>query len=273
MRTRHTRKMVTYLDSHAVSSHYAFWQYEEQRVRAFLRTTNLGMDPWLTQQWEAAETKANEIFNPDYDNAGLPAEIFDDTVGVWPVDYFWQLSSAVIKDACALYEVFLEQQANEVLASSRARLTKMSSEDSWHWNDCEAFYTHYVGVDVTPPGIQAVLWVRNKMTHMRDQLRTDAGRAAFIAHLTTLGITGPATPDEIALGLVEHPPYMPHGVHLSQLQTWRILNVLADQVGVVAIAAFPYVKGGATNPHLAALAQRTPLPIKNFRAGKLFTYL
>lgn len=267
--------MVTYLDSHTVSSHYVFWQYEEKRVRAFLRTTNVGMDPWLTQQWEAAGAEATEIFNPDYDDAGLPAEIFDDTVGVWPVDYSWQLSSAVIKDACALYEMFPEQQANEVLKRGRAQLTKMSSEDSWRWNDCEAFYTHYVGVDVTPPAIEAALWIRNKMTHLRDRLRTDAGRAEFTAHLTTLssGITGPATPDEVALGLVEHAPYMAHGVHLSQLQTWRILDVIADQVGVVAKAAFPYVYGGANNAYLTALANRAPLRIKDFSEGKLFTYL
>lgn len=231
--------MANYLDSQTVSSHYVFWQFEEQRIRAFLRATNAGMDPWLTAQWDAAETEATARFNPDHDDEGLPAEIFEESVGVWPVDYFWQLSSAVIKDACALYEVFLESQANEVLGRGRAHLTKMSSEESWRWTDCQAFFTHYVGVDVTPPAIEAVLWIRNKMTHLRDRLRTDAGRAEFTAHLAALGIAGPATPDEAALGLVEHPPYMSRGVHLSQLQTWRILDVLANQVGVVAQASFP----------------------------------
>ena len=265
--------MVIYLDSQIVSSQYVYWQHEEQRVRAFLRATNTGMDPWLRQRWDDAEVEADTTFDPERDDAGLTAEIFEKAVGVWPADFFWQLSSAVIKDACALYEMFLEAQANEVLGRAGAGLTKMNSEDSWRWNECRAFFSNYVGVNVTTPEIDAVLWIRNKMTHLRDQLRTQAGRREFAAHLATLGISSPATPEEEDLGLVEHSRVMARGVHLSQLQTWRILDVLANQIGVLALAAFPYVYGGKTNPHLTALANRTPLPIKDFSAGKLFTYI
>lgn len=264
--------MVTYLDPHTVSAQYVSWRIKEQSVRAFLRATNSGMDDWMRQRWNDAEEEASATFDPDYNDEGLPAEIFERAVGVWPTDYFWQLSSAVVKDACALYEMFLEHQADEVLRRAGARLTKLSSEDSWRWNDCTAFYAHYVGVDVRPPAIEAALWIRNKMTHLRDELRTTAGRAELNAHLATLGGTEPATSEETALGLVEHPPYMTHGVHLSQLQTWRIIDVLANQVGIVAHAAFPYIYRTKTSKFLVALANHEPLPISNFPTSKLFTY-
>ena len=80
--------VVTYLDSHSVSAEYVFWQLEEQKIRAFLRTTNHGMDAWLRDQWDAAEKHANAIFNPDYHDAGLVAEVYQERIGVWPPDYF-----------------------------------------------------------------------------------------------------------------------------------------------------------------------------------------
>lgn len=266
--------MISYLDSHSVSAEYVFWQMEEQKIRAFLKTTNHGMDVWLREQWDVADEHANEIFNPEYHDVGLTAELYEEQIGVWPQDYFWQLSTAVVKDAVALYEVFLETLANQVLRVAGRRLATMSTEDSWRWSDCKAFYRHYVGVDVAPPRVDAVLWIRNKLVHLRDGLRTEAGRQELRGHIVSLGLDSPATTEETGLGLVEHTPYMSHGVVLTQLQTWRLLDIIAEQVAVVALAAFPYLYRGQTNTHLEALRHGAPIAVDGLtvkQAQKLFS--
>lgn len=261
-----------YLDSHSVPPDYVYWQFEEVKVRALLRITNRGMSTWLDEQWGLATTQASDIFNPDVHDAGLVAEIFEQEVGVWPGDYFWQLSSAVVKDACTLYETFLERLAHSVLRNVGAGLRNMETESSWRWEESKLFFQHYVGVGIVPPKIEAILWIRNKLTHLRDGLRTGAGRNELAAHLATLSITHPASADEKVLALVEDRPYMSGGVNLTQLQTWRILDVLADQVGIIAQAAFPPLFGGPLNPHLTALMAKKPLPIRKFPTGKLIDY-
>lgn len=251
--------MVTYLDSHSVSAEYVFWQMEEQKVRAFLLTTNRGMDAWLSDQWDAAEARANEIFDPEVHDGGLVAEIYEDRISVWPTDYFWQLSSAVVKDAVALYEIFLEVLADQVLHCTGHRLSTLDTEDSWRWPECKSFYTHYVGVDVAPNDIEGVLWIRNKLAHLRDELRTETGRAEFASRVEQLGLGGPETAEEQPLGLVDHAPYMTRGVFLTQLQTWRLLDLIAVQVGKVALAAFPFIYGRQTSAYLEALRLGTPI--------------
>lgn len=261
--------MVNYLDAHDVSAEYSYWRFDEVEVRSFLVATNHGMGDWLDAKWKEAEERAEDIFDPDRHDGGLVAELFEDAVGVWPSDYFWQLSSAVVKDACALYEVFLERMANAVLHRHGGRLSKLDSEDSWKWPECRLFYQNYIGVDVTPPAIESVLWVRNKLTHLRDELRTPAGLAEFQDRLGTLNIHHLRTPDEVALRLVGHEPYTAKGVALSQLETLRILDLLADQVASVALVAFSYDYGGATNPFLDAIRAKSPLPLRGFPTAKL----
>ncbi|MDQ1176331.1 hypothetical protein [Microbacterium sp. SORGH_AS_0421] len=261
--------MVTYIPSHDVSAEYSVWRMPEEEVRAFLIATNHGMSEWLDAQWAAAEARADAIFDPEQHDEGLVAELFQEAVGVWPDEYFWQLSSAVIKDACALYEVFLDAMANAVLRRFGASLSSRGTENSWKWPECELFYRHYIGIDVAPPDIKAVLWIRNKLTHLRGDLRTPAGEADFQAHVALLKIDAPATADEAALGLVSEAPYMTRGVRLTQLQTLRILDVVADRVGTVAKAAFPFDYGGKANPHLLAVRAKAPLPIKGFPASLL----
>lgn len=125
--------MIAYLDSHSVSADYVYWQMEETRVRAFMTSTNRGMGAWFDERWEAADAEATRIFDPEQDGDDLQAVLFDRDVGVWPSDYFWQLSNAVVKDAVALYEIFLEQMANAVLHRFGARLTNLQTENSWRW--------------------------------------------------------------------------------------------------------------------------------------------
>jgi hypothetical protein len=261
-----------YLDSFSVSSEYVLWQRGEEQVRAFLTATNRGMSSWLDVEWEKAGDRANDVFDPDRHGDDLQATLFEQAVGVWPGEYFWQLSSAVLKDACSLYEVFLEQMADAVLQRVGARLAKMSTEDSWRWSDCKLFYQHYIGIDVTPPKIEAILWMRNKITHLRDELRTDAGKAEFAAKVALLDLDGPPTPAELDLGLADHRAYIPRGVDLSQLQTVRALDILREHIGVVAQQAFPFDYGGHTNSYLSALKSKSPISIKDFSTRKILAY-
>lgn len=261
--------MPTYLDPHSVPVEYFKWQTDEERIRAFLTSTNRGMGAWFDARWEAAGVEADRTFNPDEHGEDLQAVLFEDDIGVWPPDYFWQLSSAVVKDAFALYEIFLEQLADAVLRRSGAGLRNLETTRSWHWDQCEAFYAHYVGVDVLPPKIQAAQWMRNKLAHLRDQLRTQEGVSEFEAHLGTLDVDGPLTAEEVDLRLTEHRPYMRRGVHLTQLQTWRLLDVLADHISTIALVAFPLVHGSETNSYLTAVRAKAPLDVPHLPARKL----
>ena len=266
--------MVIYQDSQDVSAEYVYWQQEEQKIRAFLVTTNRGMDAWLRDQWSVAEEEANDRFNPDYDDEGLVAEIYQEQIGVWPAEYFWQLAAAVLRDAVTLYEVFLETLANQVLRRAGHRLSTLETEDSWHWPQCRAFYTNYVGVDAATERVEAVLWIRNKVTHLRDGLRTEEGRAELNRLIAELGLDAPITAAEAELGLVDHAPYMGAPMGLTQLRTWRLLDIIAEQAGAVALAAFPYVYRRQTNVHLEALLHGSPLAVKDLgvaQTRKLFT--
>jgi hypothetical protein len=260
-----------YLSSSDVTAEYVYWMMEEEKVRAYLRNTNKAMDAWLTAQWEQAETDASEIFDPERHDAGLEDELFMEAVGIRPADYFWQLSAAVIKDACTLYEVFLERSAQEVLRRVGASLSTSDTDDSWRWDDCEVWYQHYVGVDVRPPKLAAALWIRNKLTHLRNEIKTNEGRSLLRGHLDVLGGFEPPSEPELALGLVEHGKYLHNGLALSQLQTLRVLDAVRDTVNEVALAVFPYVYRSTTNPYLTALQSKQPIGIPKLKRT-LLTY-
>ncbi len=227
------------------------------------------MGAWFDARWADAVAHADAIFDPDRHDDGLVAELFEDDVGVWPESYFWQLSSAVIKDAWALYEVFLEELAHDVLARFGAGLALMDTDDSWKGNESQAFYNTYVGIEVFPAPIDSIRWMRNKMAHLRSTLRSPGGMAEFTNHLSGLHIDQPMTSEEQALGLVDHRPYFSRGVELTQLQTLRILDILADHIAQVALAAFQFEYGGHSNVFFDAVQHKSPLKVKDLPAKKL----
>lgn len=255
--------MVEYLRSHDVSVQYVFWQREHQQVRAFLVHTNEGMSDWFDRQWAAANDRADEIFDPERHDAGLAAELFEQATDVWPEDFFLQLSSAVVKDAVTLYELFLELLADEVLSNYGVRLATTQAEKTWRWDDCVAFYDAYLGVDVATARIQAARWIRHKMTHQRSEIRTPAGRMEFEQHLAAMHLDDVKT-DGTYIALADHKPYFTHGVELTQGQTLRILDIIADEVASVALAAFPFTHGNSSSIPLLALREGASIRIKGF---------
>lgn len=255
------------------TSVYSQWHIEELELRGFLITSNIGMKSWFNALYASSEKHADKIFDPDRHDESLSYDIFIESTGIDPNKYWWQLSAAVVKDACGLLEVFLEESAHEVLMRRRARLTKMGTEDSWNWPDCQAFYESYLDLAVRPPHILDVLWMRNKLTHLRDELRTPEGLKEFTDCLERLGIGGPPSADELALGITDHEPYAIRGVHLTQAQTWRILNLIRAHVDYLGEALHAYVYGVRTSAPLDAVAAGQPIAtIPKFNFNKYLTW-
>ncbi|MFK0002542.1 hypothetical protein [Paenarthrobacter sp. NPDC090522] len=245
---------------------YYQWHFEELKLRGFLLTSNIGMNSWFEDQYDSANTRANTIFDPDRHGLSLPYDIFMERTGIDPNEYWWQLSAAAVKDACGLLEVFLEEAAHEVLGSRGSGLLKMRTEESWHWNACAGFYEDYLGLQVKPAEIADVIWMRNKLTHLRDELRTREGLNEFHERSERLGISHSPTPEELALGLVPHEPYAVRGVHLTQIQTWRVLEIVRSHVDALGLALHGFVYGSLTSEPLEAVAAGTPVDTPNFKS-------
>ncbi len=254
-----------------MSVEYVFWQREHQQVRAFLIHTNQGMSDWFDGQWAAATSRADEIFDPERHDEGLVAELFDQATDVWPEDFFLQLSAAVIKDAVTLYELFLESLADAVLSRYGVRLATMQAEKTWFWDECVAFYASYLGIDVATTRIKAARWIRHKMTHQRSELRTEAGRMEFEQHLAAMRLDD-VEADGAYTTLADHKPFLTRGVELSQGQTLRILDAIADEVASVATAVFPFDHGNASSKPLLSLQDGKSIPVEGFPA-KLLRYV
>jgi hypothetical protein len=73
--------VITFRDWTTVPSQYVAWRTDYEAVRHFLINTNVGMSAWLDTQWAAASAEADRRFDPDQHDAGLAAEIFEETVG------------------------------------------------------------------------------------------------------------------------------------------------------------------------------------------------
>lgn len=245
---------------------YSQWHFEELTLRGFLATSNRGMSSWFTAQYSIAEKRADEIFNPEIHGESLPYDLFWEETGIDPNSYWWQLSAAAVKDACALFEVFLEQSANEILKRHGSSLKAMGTENSWKTHECDAFYENYLGLTARPQAIKDIVWMRNKLTHLRDELRTEAGIKDFEKKLGQLGISGEPSEEEATLGLVAHEPYFVSGVHLTQLQTWRILNLLRSHINSLGQALHAFEYGAKTTSFLDAVASGAPQDVKSFSA-------
>jgi hypothetical protein len=213
---------------------YVIWHRDELELRSFLLASSKGMTAWFRAQEEAAENDVRGTFNPEDSYGDEGYSLFMDRVGIFWEQYWYQLAASVIKDAFTLYEVFLEKSAHDLLRPYGSGLLKLSTEDSWKMHECHDFFETYLGIDIDSSEVGDIQWIRNKLSHLRDSLRTDAGKAEFAEKIHALGIDGDATRAEKDLNL----PHYDYGrnlafgnsLTLSPLEAWRILNILRKNI-------------------------------------------
>lgn len=187
---------------------------------------------------------------------------FMDEVGIFWETYWYQLAAAVVKDAFTLFEVFLEESADGILRRYNSQLKKLSTEDSWRMWECDQFFNDYLGFHVLTPELEDIQWIRNKLAHLRDSLRTSEGKADLTERLGRLGLGGDATDDEKELLL----PHFEFGrelaftksLVLSPLEAWRMMDIIRQHADQLTLVLHTIQYGTMTTEALEALRSGTP---------------
>lgn len=237
------------------------WHTDELELRSFLLGTSTGMSAWFKAQEEAAEDEVKRTVNPEDSYGDEGYSLFMDRVGIFWEQYWYQLAAAVVKDAFTLYEVFLEESAHDLLCRHGSGLSNISTEKTWLLDQCDDFYRRYLGFPIKRDEIAHIQWIRNKMSHLRDTLRTPEGKAEFKERLNALGISGDPTGDEIQFGL----PHYDYGrdlafgpsLTLSPLEAWRVLNLLRENIEELTLVLHMIQYGRRTTEALYNLSEGT----------------
>lgn len=257
----------------AKSPAYSDWDRNELEIRGFLIASSRVMKGWFDAHYSAARREMDRIIrsakDPDWYDVGMIYDIFVEMSGVDPHSYYWQLSSATVKDTCGLYEIYLERAADAVLKTVGFRLKKLDTENSWNWPECRAFYGAYFSIEVRPPPVDHIIWMRNKMAHLRDELRTKEGATEFDRRLEDLAISGSETAQERQFGLSADPPAWSDGVRLSGLETYRILNIVRSHVNLVDNLLSAFAKGTTSTSYFDALKAASPVAVPNLDIRRL----
>lgn len=183
--------------------------------------------------------------------------------GVWE-QYWYQLAAGVIKDGFTLYEIFLEESAHDLLRRHGSGLRNLSTEKTWLLDQCHDFYNRYLGgYRIKRPEIENIQWIRNKMSHLRDSLRTQEGKAEFEEKLEAIRISGKPSDTEIELGL-SHYEYgrdlaFAKSLTLSPLEAWRILDILRAHIEELTVILHKIQYGRRTTQALYDLSNGTPV--------------
>lgn len=239
------------------------WHMDELELRSFLLTTSTGMRAWFKSEEAAAEEEVRQTFDPENSYGDEGYSLFMDRVGIFWEQYWYQLAAAVIKDGFTLYEIFLEESAHDLLRRHGSGLYNFSSEKTWLLDQCDDFYANYLGFRIKRPEIENIQWIRNKMSHLRDSLRTPEGKADFEEKIEALGISGKPSDAENELGL-SHYEYgrdlaFARSLTLSPLEAWRILNILRSNIEQLTVIFHKIQYGRRTSQALKNLSKGTPV--------------
>lgn len=239
------------------------WHSDELELRSFLLTTSTGMKAWFKSEEEAAEEEVRGTFDPENSYGDEGYTLFMDRVGIFSEQYWYQLAAGVIKDAFTLYEIFLEESAHDLLRGYGSGLKYLSTEKTWLLDQCHDFYNSYLGFRIKRPEIENIHWIRNKMTHLRDALRTTEGEAEAKERIDALEISGEPTDVEKHMGL----PHYEYGrdlafarsLTLSPLEAWRILDILRAHIEELTVILHKIQYGTRTTQALYDLSNGTPV--------------
>jgi hypothetical protein len=240
---------------------YTTWHRDELEVRSFLLASARGMSTWFSTKEDEAEAAVANL-DPEYMHGSEAYDHFMEEVGIFWESYWNQLASAVIKDAFTLFEVFLEESVNNLLSRYNSRLVTLDTEDSWRMSDCRWFCEAYLGFDLMTDELDAIQWIRNKLSHLRNELRTEGGREEFATKLSMLGVSHDQTSDEENLQL-SHFEYgrdltFAKSLVMSPLEAWRMLDLLRLHVDALAHVFYRFRYDPVTTEALSALGDGIP---------------
>lgn len=211
---------------------YAQWLEDDDAIRRTLLTTSAGMTPWYAAQETAANRRAfsGQDLSEMYGDEGFNE--YMEHVGLLKEDYWYQIGAAAVKDAVTIFEIYLERSAIFILDRHGWSTKSAGTEQSWRWDQCTAFYEACIAVDFADSayGLDSIIWIRNKVTHLRNRLRTPAGESEYQGHREQLGLNRPCNDEEKDLNLYSH-GYREAlsglaNLHLTPLDAWRIMDRL-----------------------------------------------
>lgn len=225
------------LDYESSNHAYDRWDADEQNCRRFLLTSNIGMTAWFEQQEESANREGFAGVQASEAHGDEGHLAYMNNVGLLKEDYWPALSASTVKSAVSFFEIYMEDSADEILQSRGWCLKKKLEGKSWNWEDCARFFESFFTVDITPPEVESIRWIRNKLTHLNDTLRTPEDEIALEGHRATLGLDTPETDLEKPFGLYRF-RYEPlaglPNLQLTPLDAWRILEVLRSMINQLA---------------------------------------
>lgn len=241
---------------------------DEIELRSFLLASAHGMSSWFKGKEIEAE-KAVAHLDPGSMYGDEAFSHFMDEVGIFWETYWYQLASAVVKDAFTLFEVFLEESADGTLRRYKSGLIKLATEDSWRMNECDQFFSDYLGFSVLTRQIKDIQWIRNKLAHLRDELRTSEGKESFAERLNRLGVSSDERPEEKELQL-SHFEFgrqlaFSKSLVLSPLEAWRILDIIRMHADQIATALNSIEYGPMSTAPLEALRAGNPVSSRDAR--------
>lgn len=250
------------LDPAATTHVYVAWHRDEIELRNFLLASARGMSVWFNMKEDEAEAAVAHL-DPEEMYGDEAYDYFMDDVGIFWESYWHQLASAVVKDAFTLLEVFLEESVDNLLQRYHSRLITLDGEDSWRMSDCRWFFKAYLGFELVTEELGNIQWIRNKLAHLRDELRTVEGRQEFATKLSRLCVSHSETSDEKDLQL-SHFEYgrelaFAKSLVLSPLEVWRMLDLIRLHIDHLAQVLYRFRYGSVSTEALRALSNGAPV--------------
>jgi hypothetical protein len=194
------------------------WVLIDEDQRAFLRLA-------LQFQRETYDRLWDETGRGPSDGDDDMLSVFLDKVeGLMPHDFEWMHLAAVLRDAVTSFEVYLEKAAEEALKFHGA-----AWKSSPRWGDLKKLFSQ-LGVQIDTADVRGVRDLRHFLTHQRGELRTDEQRTRFASS------SGAALPAIV--------------VELSEESVVAAMDVLAEAVRTIDVAAYKYSYGRARVPGL-----------------------
>jgi hypothetical protein len=191
-------------------------------IRAFLRLGLAFADTEYPRIWKEAGEESSEEGYPEQ------IDVFERRVGIHQYEFDWMLLSAVLRDSVTNFETYLEKAREEVLLHQKKPIE--IPQNLPHWKEFKRFFRQ-LGVAIETDDVKRVRSLRGFLTHRRGELRTEALRKQFQQRESS-------------------DLFAPLSVELTRDEVVAEMDVLADAVREIDIAAYRYTWGRTALPGL-----------------------